>query len=103
MKTDELKAPAASYGHLRFQISSDKASKRADYLENHFTACDLCVKNLEVLVKAKVDAVLEIVNNIRSERVRSSDMQKLIILLKLRKACRIDWIPKVKVDHSFYR
>jgi hypothetical protein len=103
VKRDELKAPTASYGHLRFQISfSDKANKRADCLENHFTACGLCVQNFEVLVKAKDEAVLQIVNNIPSERVRPSDIQNLIILLKLRKACRIDRIPNVKVDHSFY-
>jgi hypothetical protein len=45
--------------------SSDEANKRADCLENHFTACGLCVENL-VLVKATIEAVLEIVNNIPS-------------------------------------
>jgi hypothetical protein len=71
VKRDELKAPAASYSRLRFQISfSDKTNKGAGCLENHLTACDLCVKNLEVLVKATVEDVLEIVNNIPSERVR---------------------------------
>lgn len=40
--------------------------------------------------------------NKRAERVRPYDIQILIILLQLRKACRISWIPNVKVYHSFY-
>jgi hypothetical protein len=76
VKRDELKAPTYSNGHLRFHISSsDKANRSADSLENQFTACVLCDENHEVLVKAIVEALLEIVNSSPSERVRPCDIQ----------------------------
>jgi hypothetical protein len=42
---------------------------------------------------ARVQALLEAVDNNPHERIRSSDLQKLIISLKLKKACRTDSIP----------
>jgi hypothetical protein len=50
-------------------------------------------------VEARVQALLEAVDNNPLERIRSCDIQKLINSLKLRKACRIDGIPNECLRH----
>jgi hypothetical protein len=50
-------------------------------------------------VWAKVYALLETVGDTPLEKVRPCDIQKLINLLKLRKACRIDGIPNECLRH----
>jgi hypothetical protein len=50
-------------------------------------------------MEARVQAVLEAVDNKPLERTRSCDLQKLIKFLKLRKACGIDDIPNECLRH----
>jgi hypothetical protein len=50
-------------------------------------------------VEARVQALLEIVDNKPPERIRPCDLQKLINSLKLRKACGIDGIPNECLKH----
>jgi hypothetical protein len=49
--------------------------------------------------EARVQALLEAVDNSHPERIRPCDLQKLINSLKLRKACRIDGIPNECLRH----
>jgi hypothetical protein len=64
----------------------EKANAIAGCLENQFTPHDLCDKNHERRVKARVQALLEAVDNNPPERIRPCDLQKLINSLKLKKA-----------------
>jgi hypothetical protein len=50
-------------------------------------------------VEARVQALLETVDNSPSERVRPCNLQKVINSLKLRKACGIDGIPNECLRH----
>jgi hypothetical protein len=50
-------------------------------------------------VEARVQALLEAVDDNPSEKVRPCDLQKLIKSLKLRKACGIDSIPNECLRH----
>jgi hypothetical protein len=62
-------------------------------LENQFTHHDLCDENHERRVEARVQTLLEAVDNKLPERIRPCDLQKLINSLKLRKSYGIDGIP----------
>jgi hypothetical protein len=50
-------------------------------------------------VEARVQALLETVDDSPAERVRPSDLQKIIKALKLKKACGIDGIPNECLRH----
>jgi hypothetical protein len=69
-------------------------------LENQYTSHDLCDDNHESQVEARVQALLEAVNNNQLERMRPCDIQKLIKSFKLREACGIDGIPNEE-DHWY--
>jgi hypothetical protein len=68
-------------------------------LENQFAHHDLCDELHELLVEARVQALLEAVDNKPPERIGPRDLQKLINSLKLRKACGIDGIPNECLRH----
>jgi hypothetical protein len=78
---------------------SEKANAIADCLEIQFTPHDLCDKNHEWWVEAKVQALLETVDKNTLQRIRPCDIQKLIKSLKLRKACGTDGIPNECLRH----
>jgi hypothetical protein len=92
--------PAAIHGSsgLKFH-PSEKANAIADYLENLFTPHDLCDETHELRVEARVQALLETVDDSPPERVRPCDLQKIIKTLKLKKACGIDGIPNECLRH----
>jgi hypothetical protein len=100
LKRDESKAPTANHGYsgLKFHPQG-KANAIADYLENLFTPHNLCDENHEWRVEARVQALLETVDNISPERGTPCDVQKIIKTLKLNKACRIDGIPNECLMH----
>jgi hypothetical protein len=87
MKRDGPKAPTAIHGLLGLKYHPlEKTNATADCLENQFTPNDLCDENHERRVEARVQALLESVENSPSERVRPCDVQKLAKTLKLRNA-----------------
>jgi hypothetical protein len=93
MKTDGPRAPTAIHGPLGFKfypLQKEKAT--ADCLENLFTPHDLCDENNERRVEARIQALLESVDNNPPERIRPCDVLKLIRTLKFKKACGIDGI-----------
>jgi hypothetical protein len=64
MKRDGPKAPTAIHGLLGLKYHPlEKASAIADCLENQFTPNDLCDKNHEQRVEARVQALLESIRN----------------------------------------
>jgi hypothetical protein len=77
----------------------EKANAIADYLEYLFTPHDLCDENHERRVDARVQALLETVDDSPPERVRPCDVQKIIKALKLKKSCGIDGIPNECLRH----
>jgi hypothetical protein len=76
---------------LKF-LPPEKANAIADCLENQFAHHDLCDKNNEQQMEARVQALFKAVDNRPPDRIRLCDLQKLTDSLKLRKACRIDGI-----------
>jgi hypothetical protein len=72
---------------------SEKTNAIADCLEIQFRPHDLCDESYERRVEARVQALLETVDNNPTRRIRPRDLQKLINSLKSRKACGIDGIP----------
>jgi hypothetical protein len=94
LKRDRPRAPTAGHGPsgLKFH-PSEKANATADCLENQFTHHNLCDENHERRVEARVQTLLEAVDNKLPERIRPCDLQKLISSLKLKKSCEIDGIP----------
>jgi hypothetical protein len=62
-------------------------------LENQFTPHDLSNKNHKQWVEARVQALIEAVDDTLLDNLRPCDIQKLIKSLKLRKACGTDGIP----------
>jgi hypothetical protein len=62
-------------------------------LEEQFTPHELCEENHKQQVEARVQDLLEAVDNNSPERIRPCDLQKIINSLKLRKVCGIDGIP----------
>jgi hypothetical protein len=91
LKRDRPRAPNAIHGAsgLKFH-PSEKANAIANCLETQFVPHDLCDENHERRVDAKVQALLETVENKHTQRIRPCDVQKFIMSLKLRKACGID-------------
>jgi hypothetical protein len=86
--------PTAIDGPLGLKfILLEEADAIADCLEKQFTPHDLCDENHERWVEARVQALLEAVDNNSSERIRPCDLEKLINSLKLKKACGINDIP----------
>jgi hypothetical protein len=82
-------APTATHGPSGLKFHPlEKANTIADCLENQFTHYDLCDKNHERRVEARVQAQLP-------ERIRPCDLQTLIE----RKSCRIDGIPNECLRH----
>jgi hypothetical protein len=76
----------------------EKANATVDCLENQFTPHDLCDENHERRVETKVQALLAAVDK-PPERIRPSDLQKLIDSLKLKKVCGIDCISNECLRH----
>jgi hypothetical protein len=64
-----------------------------------FTPHDLCDGNHERQVEAKVQALMESVDNSHRQRIRPCDIQIIINTLKLRMACGIDGIPNACLRH----
>jgi hypothetical protein len=79
VKRDGPRAPSGIHGApgLKFILLA-KANATADCLENQFTPHDLCDKNHEWRVKARVQALLEAVDNNSPERIRPCGLQRLI-------------------------
>jgi hypothetical protein len=78
----------------------EKANAIADCLEKQFTSHALCDKNHKRHVEARVQALLETVdNNPPPERIRPCDLQKLVNSLNIRKDYRIDGIPNKCLRH----
>jgi hypothetical protein len=101
MKRDEPRAPSAIYGLLCFKSHPlEKANAIADRLENQFPPHDLWDENHERQLEARVQALLETVDNDSSKRLRPCDLQKLMNPLKLRKVCGIDEI-QINASGSF--
>jgi hypothetical protein len=94
LKRDGPRAPTAIHGPsgLKF-YPSQKANAIVDCLKNQFTHHDLCDENHEQQVEARVQALLEVVDNNPLEKIRPCDLHKLLNSLKLRMACGIDGIP----------
>jgi hypothetical protein len=76
---------------LKF-LPLDKANAIADCLQIQFMPHYLCHDNHEQRVEARVQTLLETVDN-RRQRIRPCDLKKLVNSLKLKKACGIDGIP----------
>jgi hypothetical protein len=96
LKRDGPWAPTAIHGpsgHKFHPFEKDNAI--ADCLENQFAHHDLGGENHEQRVEARVQTLLEAVDNKSSERIISRDLQKLINSLKL----RIDGIPNESLRH----
>jgi hypothetical protein len=92
LKRDGPKAPTAIHGSSGLKFHPlEKANAIADYLETLVTPYDVCDENHEQRVVARVQALLETVDDSPPERV--CDLQKIIKTLKLKKACGIDGIP----------
>jgi hypothetical protein len=66
-----------------------KANAIAACLEKQFTPHDLCEENHERRVEARVQALLNAVDNYPLDRIRPRNLQKLIDSLKLRKAVEL--------------
>jgi hypothetical protein len=76
LKRDEPRALTAIHGPLGLKfLPLEKANAIADCLENQFTLHHLCDKNHERRVKARVQALLEAVDNNPPERIRPCDLQ----------------------------
>jgi hypothetical protein len=100
LKRDGLRAPTAIHGASGLKFHPfDKANAIADCLEIQFTPHDLYDENNEWQVEAKVQALMESVDNSIPQRIRPCDIQKLINTLKLTKACGIDGIPNECLRH----
>ena len=100
LKRDGPKAPPAIHGHTGLKFHPiDKANAIADCLENQFTPHDLCDEDHERRVEARVQALIETVDNNPPIRIRPREVQILIKSLKLRKACGMDGIPNECLRH----
>jgi hypothetical protein len=94
------KAPTAIHGPsdpIFYPI--DKANVIANYLENQFTPHELCDLGHERRVEAKVQVVLNTVDEAPPGKFRPSDVSKEIRSLKLGKACGLDGIPNECLRH----
>jgi hypothetical protein len=76
IKRDGPRAPAAIHGPLGFKFHPPtKANAIAHYLENHFTHHDLCDESHDQGVNARVQALLEAIDNKLLVRIRPRDSQ----------------------------
>jgi hypothetical protein len=97
---DGPKALVTIHGPLGLNCQPlEKATTIVNCLENKFTPHDLCDKNHKRWVQATVQELLDAADDTPLEKERSFDMQELIKPLKLRKAYRIDCIPKECLRH----
>jgi hypothetical protein len=70
LKRDGSRAPTAIHGPLGLKfLPLEKANAIADCLENQFTPHDLCEENHGRQVEARVQALLEAVDNNPPERI----------------------------------
>jgi hypothetical protein len=99
LKRDGPRAPTAIHGSLGLKFHpSINANVIADCLETQFTPHDLCDGNHERRLEAKVQALLEDIDDSAPQRMRLCDLQKLNYSLKL-KSCGIDGIPNEYLRH----
>jgi hypothetical protein len=84
---------------LHFIHPFEKASAIADCLKIQFTPHDLCDDNHEQRVEARVQTLLQAVDNNPPERIRPCDLKTLINSLKLKKSFGIDGIPNECLRH----
>jgi hypothetical protein len=100
LKRDGPRAPTAIHGTSGHKFHpSEKANAIADCLENQFTPYGLCDENHERRVEARVDALLDAVDDSPPQKIRPCDLKKLVNSLKLRKACGIDGIQNECLRH----
>jgi ferredoxin-NADP reductase len=100
LKRGGPRAPTAIHGARGLKYHPfEEVNAIADSLEIQFTQHGLLEENHERRVEARVQALLEIVDNNPPQRIRPCDLQKLINSLKLRKACGIDGIPNECLRH----
>jgi hypothetical protein len=85
LKRAAPRAPTAIHGSSG--LSSEKANATAHCLEIQFTRYHLRDENHERWVEARVQALLEDVDNSHPQRIIPFDLKKLKNSLKLRKAC----------------
>jgi hypothetical protein len=89
---DGPRAPIAIHGHLGTKFHPlEKANASADCLEKQFTPHGLCEGNHKRQVETRVK-YLEAIDINPPEKIKPSDLQKLINCLKLRKASGSDGI-----------
>jgi hypothetical protein len=91
MKRDGAEKPTAIPDP--FGLPLQKANTISDCLENQFTHNYACDENHKRRMEARVQTLLETVDNNPPERIKPCDLQRLVNCLKLRKACGIDGIP----------
>jgi hypothetical protein len=90
---DGPRAPTAIHGHFGIKFHPlEKANAIVDCLKKRFTPHDLCEEDHKRQVEARVKD-LKVVDINPLERIKPSDVQKLINTLKLREACGSDGIP----------
>jgi hypothetical protein len=89
-KRDGPREPTAIHGPLgpKF-LPLEKTNEIADCLENQFMPHDLCDKNHERRVEARVQALLEAVDNNHHKKLRTCDLQKLINSPKLKEPAEL--------------
>jgi hypothetical protein len=92
MKRDGANKPTAIHGLFGLTFHPlENANKTAVWkISSH---CVTCGGNHKRQVEARVQTLLEAVDNNSPKRIRPCDLQKLVNSLKLRKACRIHGIP----------
>jgi hypothetical protein len=93
LKRDGPRAPTAFHGlsGLKFHPSK-KANAIVDCWENQFTNHYLSDENHELPVEARVQTLLEAIDNKPPERITPCDLEKLISSLRLIKSCGKDSI-----------
>jgi hypothetical protein len=100
LKRDGPRERTAIHGPLGLKfLPLEKANVIAGCLENQFTPHELCDENHEWRVKARVQVLMEAVDNNPPERIRSCDLHKLINSLKLKETRRTDGIPNECLGH----
>jgi hypothetical protein len=100
LKRDGRRAPTAIHGASGLKCHpTEKDNATADCLKIQFTAHDLCDKNHERWVEARVHVLLNTIDNSSPQKIRPCDLKKLTNSLKLKKACRIDGIPNECFRH----
>jgi hypothetical protein len=100
MKRDGQNTPTAIHGPLEITYYlNEEVNTTADCLENQFTSHDLCDENHERWVETRVQALLTPLDETPLEKLRLCDIQKLVKILKLRKACGLHGIQNKCLRH----